>query len=139
MAETELFGVKELPPQRGDGGAQLRVWDRLIASAAVHLIADNWMLEPRKVDSDLMRATRLDLNVEQREPFVAAAHAIERERGSPAAHHGHARPVARVARERMLNPPLLRAHPSMRERHVRFEDLARAKLIGQMLVRLFGL
>src|SRR5205085_4114724 len=139
MMEAEPFGVEELSPQRGDGSAQFRVRDRLIAPAAINLVAHDRMLEPSEMHSDLMRAPGLDLNIKQREPLEASPHAIERERGPARTHHSHARPVARVARKRLLDPPLVLAHPSVHERDVRFEDRACAKLIRELLVRLFGL
>ena len=64
MTEAEPFGVQELPAERGDGGAQFRIGNRLITPAAVNLVADDRMLEPREMHSDLMRAPRLDLHVE---------------------------------------------------------------------------
>src|SRR5205085_2732680 len=77
MMEAEPFGVEELPPRRGDGSAQFRVRDRLIAPAAINLVAHDRMLEPSEMHSDLMRAPGLDLNIEQRESIIPPTHAID--------------------------------------------------------------
>src|SRR5215216_4890358 len=139
MVEAEAFGVQELAAQSTDARAQGGVWERLVAAAAVGLVADDRVLDPGEVDAYLVRAAGLDLHVEQREAREALPHAPEREGRAAAAHDGHARPVARVARERLFDPPPLLARHAVGERDVRLEDRARAELLRQTLVRPRGL
>src|SRR5215216_5765158 len=122
MVEAEAFGVQELAAQSTDARAQGGVWERLVAAAAVGLVADDRVLDPGEVDAYLVRAAGLDLHVQQREAREALPHAPERERRPPAPHDGHARAVARVARQGLLYlPPLLFRH-AVDERDVRLED-----------------
>src|SRR5947209_5423279 len=88
---------------------------------------------------DLVRSPRLNLNVQKREPLVTLAHAVKRERGSASANNSHARAVARVARDGLVNASSILLDATMNERDVGFENFTTAKLIRQILMRGFGL
>src|SRR5215207_4537193 len=139
VVEAEPLGVEELAAEGGDARAQRRVGERLVAAAAVGLVADDRVLEPGEVDAYLVRAAGLDLHVEEREAREALPHAPEREGRAPAAHDGHPRAVARVAGERLFDLPALLARHPVRERDVGLEDRARAELVREALVRAGGL
>ena len=76
--------MEKLAIEGGNGGAQARVLYSAVAPSTVNFIADDWMLEPFKVNSDLVRAPGLDLDIEQRQAVVAPPHVVERERVPPA-------------------------------------------------------
>src|SRR3712207_2349183 len=131
VVEAEPLGVEELAAEGGDARARGRGGGRRFAPAAVGLVADHRVLDPGEVDAYLVRAARLDLHVQKREAREARPDAPERERRAPAAHDGHARAVARVARERLLYLPALLPRHAVDERGVGLEDRARAELLRQ--------
>src|SRR5215203_5364086 len=127
VVEAEPLGVEELAAEGVDARAQGRVGNRPVAAAVVGLVADDGVIDPREVDAYLVRAAGLDLHVQQREAREAPPHAPERD--------GHARAVARVARERLFDPPFLLFRHPVRQRDVGLEDRALAELVRQTLVR----
>src|ERR1051325_8607817 len=95
------------------------------------------MLQPAQMDSDLVRPSALDFDIKERKSFVSCAHAVEREGLTPAAHNRHARAIARVARDGLLYAPCVFRDAPVNKSNIGFEDFARAKLVCQLLVRLF--
>src|SRR5437764_1370688 len=116
-------------------GEAARTLARIHCATPVSLVADDGVLHPSEVHANLMRPPRLYLYAEQREPMEATAHAPERQRRAPAATDGHARPVARVARDGLFHFSLLLPHDAVYESNVGLEDRARAELLGKIFVR----
>ena len=71
MMKPELFRMKELTPDPGYFRAQLMVWNSLITTAAVGLVAHYRVLDPGQMDANLMSAPCLQFDIEQRESFKA--------------------------------------------------------------------
>src|ERR1700754_428168 len=111
----------------GNPGAHLSIGHGLVTPAAVSGVAHYRMLQPLQMHPDLVRPSGLDLHVEQGESFITTAHTVKRERGAPSPHDGHARPIARVARNRLLNASRLLFDAAVNERDIGFEDFAQAK------------
>ena len=76
MPEAEFLRVQKLSIECANAGAQTRILDRVIASTAIRFIADDWMLQPREMHTNLVRPTRLQLNIQQREAIERTPHAI---------------------------------------------------------------
>ena len=76
--------------QVADLRLESRVLNHVVATAAVRLVADDWMFEPGEMHADLMRAAGFEFHVEQCETMEAAIDAITRQRAPAAAHDGHA-------------------------------------------------
>src|SRR5215213_5484063 len=74
VVEAEPLGVEELAAEGTDAGAQGGVGESLVAAAAVGLVADDRVLDPREVDAYLVRAAGLDLHVEEREAREVLPH-----------------------------------------------------------------
>src|ERR1044071_9943141 len=89
------------------------------------------------MNPDLVRSSRLNLHVEQSEPVKPTPHAVERKRWAATAHDSHARAVARVARNRLVNRPALLRDVTVNERDVYLENFAGAKLVCQFFMRAF--
>jgi hypothetical protein len=85
--------------------AESRILDRIVAAATIRLITHHRMFQPREMHADLMCPSRLELNIEQRETIERTSHAIERQRIASATHDRHARAIARIARERLIDLP----------------------------------
>src|SRR5690242_11257420 len=102
MSEGELLGVQKMSAEVAHTRANLRVLDRVVTSRAVRLITNNRMLQPREMNTDLVRAAGFQFNVEQREPIELLPHAIQRKCAASAAHNSHARAVRRIARQRLI-------------------------------------
>src|ERR1043165_7089055 len=98
MCERELLGVQELAVEVADARAKTCVLDCVVAAGAVSFIADDRMFQPREMHSDLMSSSGFELNVQEREAIEPAPHTIERQSIPTTAHHGHTRPVRRIAR-----------------------------------------
>src|SRR6202008_1596827 len=96
VRESQLLCMQELAVEAANARAQGRVLDRVVAAATVSLITDNRMLQPREMHSDLMRSSRLELNIEKRETIKSPPHAKERQRIASPTHHGHTRSVRRI-------------------------------------------
>src|SRR5688572_32010634 len=87
MSEAELFSVQKVTPEIANASAQLHVLNGVVASAAVGFIADDGMFEPREMNANLVRASGLELDVEERETVETLPHAIKRERAASTAYH----------------------------------------------------
>src|SRR5262250_1399382 len=92
-----------MPPQPGNLRSQPRISDRFVATAAVNLIANHRSFQPSEMYADLMRASGLWLNVQQREALETLRHSEARNGRTAAGGHGHARPVARIASDRLID------------------------------------
>ena len=138
MAKAESLGVKKLPPERVDCGARVRIRHSLITTLAVRFVAHDRVFQPCQVNSDLVRAPRLDLYVEQGESLITLPDAVKRKRRARATHNGHARPRGRVTPYGLVYPPAVLRDEAVDERDVRFENLARPKLIRKILMHVFG-
>src|SRR5689334_21653968 len=103
MFEAELLSVQELAFEVADARPELWILNRVVTPAAVSLISNDRMLQPREMDADLMRPSRLQLNVQQRESIERLPHTIQRQRIAPATYHRHARPVRRIARQWLID------------------------------------
>ena len=78
MCEGEFLGVQEVPSEIANECPQLCVLNGVVAAAAVGFIAYNRMLEPCKVNTNLVRAARFKLDVEQRESIKPPVDAKQR-------------------------------------------------------------
>src|SRR6266571_2038278 len=139
MAEPKLFSVKTLAAQLANFSPQLCLGNSIVAPTAVNLIAHNRMFQPRQVNPNLMRPPRFQLNIKQREPVVSFANPIDRKSRAAAAHHSHAYAIARIASNGLIDLPGALNENSVDQRNVRLKDFARAKLIREFLVSVFGL
>src|SRR5690348_15622338 len=101
MSKGEFLCVQEVAFEVADARAQLWILDRVVASSTVSLIADNRMFEPREMNTDLMCSTGLEFYIEQGEAIKALPHPIKRQRIATATHDRHARPIRRIARQRL--------------------------------------
>src|SRR6266849_6988283 len=130
--------MKKLTPQLCNPRANYRIDYRLVAPSAISFVADDRMFQPGQMHANLMRASCLQLDVKQCKPFKSPPNFVNRERGTSAAHHGHARAIARVARDRLIDFAAFLFNQTMDERDIRLENFAISKLIGEMFVRVFG-
>ena len=90
MHEAELLGVQELSLKTAKARAQLWILNRIVPPAAVSLISNHRVLQPRKMYADLVRSSRDKLAAEQRKADRWCWHASQsfeegpaRPRGSP--------------------------------------------------------
>ena len=103
MREREFLGVEELAVQTANARAETCILNRVITPAAVSLITHDGMFQPREVHSDLMCSPGLKLNIQKRKSIEPASHSVERQSLATAAHNSHARPVRRIARQRLID------------------------------------
>src|SRR5437868_4756996 len=103
MTKAQLRSVQRLSIQLRNRATNLGIRNGFVASAAIDFIADDRMLEPGKVHTNLMRASGFQLNVKQREPVEPFSSSVQRQRGSSSPDDGHARAVARIARDRLID------------------------------------
>lgn len=127
--KAEPLGVKKLATESVDACAKSRVLDCLVATAAVNFVAYDRMLYVGEVDAYLMCAACLNLYVQERKAVKVFANFVKGERREAPTHDGHARAVARVARDGLLYATALSLDASVDERDVGLEDGARAELV----------
>ena len=58
MSEGEFLGVQEVAFEVANARAELRILDRIVASASVSLVTNNRMLQPREMNANLMCPAR---------------------------------------------------------------------------------
>lgn len=78
MIERKVCRVQEEPPEMLDGLSYLVVCDRIVAAFVIDAVADDRMIYRGKVYANLVRASGLDLNVEEREFLESLANLPER-------------------------------------------------------------
>jgi hypothetical protein len=71
--------------------------------APIQLIAGDWMTDEGQMDPNLVRASGLDRDLEQRAVPKSLDNAKMRHRWPPGPHHGHALSVLRVAANRRVD------------------------------------
>jgi len=129
MRESKLLGVQELAVEAADAGAEACVLNRIVTAAAVSLVTYDRMLQPRKMDSDLMRSSGLELNIEECETIESTSHTEQRQRIAATPHDGHARTVRRIACQWLIDLSGICNHTPVDQRYVRLVDRPIAKLI----------
>ena len=67
MSEGEFLCVQEVAFEVADARAQLWILDRVVAPSSVSLVTNHGMLQPRKMNTNLMCPAGLELHIEQRE------------------------------------------------------------------------
>ena len=85
-----------------------------------------------------MSSSRFQFNVEEGKSVERFANAIERQRRPARAGDGHTHSIAGITSYRLIDFALSLFDLPMNQGDVGLENFARAKLIGQILVRGFG-
>src|SRR6185436_15202241 len=99
----------------------------------------NRMLQPREVNPNLMRSSGLEFNIKQRERLVTVPDFEQRQCPPAPGDNCHARSIPRIASNRLLNGAALLFHHTVDQGNVTLENLTRAKLIAETLMRGFSL
>src|SRR5713101_7 len=131
MTKAELCCMKKLAIQPADRTANLRVEASLVTSATIDCIANNGVFQPRKMHANLMSASGLQFDIKQRKSIENFASPEQRYRSPSAAHDCHARAIARIARDWLIDFAAAPFNLTVHQRKVRFENFTRAKLIGE--------
>ena len=67
MRKSELFGMEEMSSEFRHTASYRNIRDRIVTALFIDSSAHDWMIYRGEMHADLMRASRLDLNNEERE------------------------------------------------------------------------
>ncbi len=110
MRKNQLRRMQRLPPETVQGlGERGRRAARNREAPAVHRVADQRIARMRKVQADLVRASRLQRDAHPGVAAEALDHAVIRDGLAPALAHRHAHPVDRMAVDRRVDPAARRS------------------------------
>jgi len=93
MRECEFLCVQEVALEIANSRSQLWILNRVVAPASVSLVSNNRMFQPCEMHADLVRSSRFQLYVQQREPLKRTSNVIERQGVATTSHHSHARAI----------------------------------------------
>src|SRR5690606_33014604 len=128
QAELQVARVQELA---GDGDAE--------RALAVHLIADDRVADEEHMHPDLVRASRLDLDVQEGGVAEPLQHAEVGHGRAAVGHYRHPLAVARVAADRRVDRAFVLADHPMDQGDVALDDIALLPLLDQITSRLLVL
>ena len=118
MRKPEFLCMKKMAVEVSYARAQACILDCIIASAAIGFVADDRMLQPRKVNANLVSPARFQFHIQQREPLEGTPHSIKRQSVAASTHDGHARTIRRIARKRLIDSSGSLKHASVDQRNV---------------------
>jgi hypothetical protein len=131
MIEAKLSRVQELTSKSLHRAFDRCVADRVIATAAVIHVTDDWMTDVREMNANLMCAAGFYLYSKEREIFIALGYLVNR-MSRPACsslEHSHPRSVVCSASDSSFNLATLIGQAPIDKRYIQLEDLSLAKLI----------
>ena len=111
-------------------------WEAGQRRRTIKAVARNGVADRGKMHADLMCASGVDLDFEQREFREPAQNAVIGKSGAPATGaRGHADTACRIAFDGRIDAAPIAARRSVDEREVHFLDFARGPLRGEVAVR----
>ena len=136
VREGESLGVEEEAVEFFDGAFDLGVGDGIVAAFVVGGVADDWVIDRREVDADLVRAAGLDIDIEEREFLEPLTHLPQAERVTAVGGYRHLGPMPSVACDRAVDGSFVFPRTAVDECDVGFFYCAVAELFGEGFVSL---
>ena len=99
MGEYEMCRMQEEAAEVFDSLLNLHIRDRIVAAFVINRIADDWMIDRGEVYADLVGASCLDIDIEERKLFKSLADLPKRESLPAVRSDGHLRAMPAVARD----------------------------------------
>ena len=133
VLKPHLRGVQRLPRKGPRGLLQRRLTRPVAGAGSVGGVAQHGVAEEKQVNTDLMRAARLQSQFQQAEGTPRFEHPVMAARFPAAAcHNGHFLALGGVSANRRVDCSLLRRHRTMHQRLVAPLQLSRLELRRQM-------
>ena len=110
--------------------------DRVVAALIVRFIAHDRVIDRREMNSDLMRPTGLDVDIEKSKFLETLTHFPDRQRDSTASRDCHLGPMPAIASDRPVDSAAVVTRTSVNKCDIRFGNCPAAKLLGERLVSL---